>query len=243
MAARRVRRSDHLRRGEYRQLCSFRTAAEHAFCAIDDASSEYTMEQYALHREFCALFEKLLHKRVDDLGVDPGAFLSAATRQYVREKESRSAAVASVEGLRRVVEDAAAEEVVDVVRHVVDFRVWARAMTARASIGALGVRWLINKKSRRGSAVHILVWYHHHHQRSLSLRPVAAAGSTKKYSLCRRRSSPLPLPREAAPLSRRVKSRAVGGLRPRRPPRPGVGLGAILTEHSRKMSGPGIKSS
>ena len=119
---------------EYKEIERFEGSAERAF--VDSATEgdgdedvEFTHEQYALHSQFAALFERLTEQFLAKEGFTPERFYEVVRRQQRAEKADAEAGRA---GDREWGEKGeVAHEVIDVVSEVSDIRVWAKEMRRR----------------------------------------------------------------------------------------------------------------
>ena len=120
---------------EYKEIERFEGSAERAFVASasegdgDDESVEFTHEQYALHGEFAALFERLTERFLAKEGFTPERFYEVVRRQQRAEKADAEAGRAADREFGEKGE--VAHEVIDVVAEVSDIRVWAKEMRRR----------------------------------------------------------------------------------------------------------------
>ena len=105
---------------------------EKAWRKFDPEVEEYTFEQQELHKEFCELFERLTEGFITSEGYSVEQFYAevrdAAAARPARKKDADPAPRPWGE----VDEGEDAEEVVDVVYQVVDFRLWADEMRSIA---------------------------------------------------------------------------------------------------------------
>ena len=105
---------------------------EKAWRKFDPDVEEYTFEQQELHKEFCELFERLTEGFIISEGYSVEQFYAevrdAASARPARKKDANPAPRPWGE----VDEGEDAEEVVDVVYQVVDFRLWADEMRSIA---------------------------------------------------------------------------------------------------------------
>lgn len=85
---------------------------------VDSEDDEYTLEQSQLHREFCTLFESFCEAFINEKGLTIEEFYEIAREHISPDAKSESKEHAN--------------EVVDTIKEVADFRAWAARVRGEA---------------------------------------------------------------------------------------------------------------
>ena len=105
---------------------------EKAWRKFDPDVEEYTFEQQELHKEFCELFERLTEGFITSEGYSVEQFYAEVRDPAAARPARKKDADPAPRPWGEVDEGEDAEEVVDVVYQVVDFRLWADEMRSIA---------------------------------------------------------------------------------------------------------------
>eukprot|EP00937_MAST-01D_sp_MAST-1D-sp2_P003806 g3806.t1 len=115
---------------------------ERAWPKFDPEVEEYTFEQQELHKEFCALFEKLTEGFIREQGYSIEQFYAEVRDAAEARPKKAAGAGPAPRPWGEVDEGDDAEEVVDVVFQVADFRLWAEEMRG---IARNKLQWLARR--------------------------------------------------------------------------------------------------